>query len=184
MDDAKIIELFWNRNDSAISETSIKYGQTLKHISFGILLNNEDSEECVNDAFLKAWNSIPPQKPNSLIAYLGRITRNISINRWYENRAKKRSRDDELISELLDCIPSSQTVESEIETSELTELIVKWLNSLPKVDRILFIRRYWFDESLINLASECQTTPNKLAGRMYRLRKKLKSALEKEGIRL
>lgn len=181
MEDTEIVELYWNRNEAAIGESSIKYGRMLKHISFNILSNNEDSEECVNDTYGKAWNSMPPQKPNSLAAYLGRITRNISINRWHMNHAKKRDANV-LISELSDCIPSSQSIEAEIEASILEDAISKWLYSLHQDDRVLFLRRYWFGDSLHTLALECVTTPNKLAGRIFRLRKKLKTALEKEGV--
>lgn len=184
MEDIQIIELYWSRNQSAISESSAKYGQMLQYISRGILSNHEDSEECVNDTYGKAWETMPPQKPNSLAAYLGRITRNISINRWHENHAKKRGGANILLSELSECIPSSHSVEAEIEASDLTAVITRWLYSLSQDERVLFIRRYWFSESLGSLAEECLTTPNKLAGRMYRLREKLKSTLEKEGVSL
>ena len=184
MEDTQIIELYWNRNQLAIKEGSEKYGRMLKGISLSILSNHEDTEECVSDTYMKAWDTIPPQRPNSLSAYLGRITRNLSINRWHERRAKKRGGDSLLLSELSDCIPSSACVEAEIELGELTEIISKWLCSLSRDERVLFLRRYWFGESLNTLADECLTTPNKLAGRMYRLRERLKLALEREGISL
>lgn len=184
MEDAQIIGLYWSRNEAAISESSAKYGHMLKRISFNILLSHEDSEECVNDTYGKAWDTMPPHKPDSLAAYLGRITRNISINRWHKNHAKKRGGADVLLSELSDCIPSPKSIEAEIEVSALAEVISKWLYSLPQDDRVLFMRRYWFGDSLSSLAAECSTTPNKLAGRIYRLRKKLRSAFEKEEISL
>ena len=181
MEDTQIVELYWNRDQSAIVETKSKYSRILNRISMSILQSKEDSEECENDTYMKAWSSIPPQKPNCLIAYLGRITRNISINRWHENHAQKRGGNAELLSELTECIPSPVSVEAEVEANELTSVIVKWLNSLPQDDRVLFLRRYWFGESIGNLAGENLTTPNKLAGRMYRLREKLRATLEKEG---
>lgn len=184
MEDVQIVSLYWNRDQSAISESNIKYGQMLKRISLSVVQNQEDSDECVNDTYLKVWDTIPPQKPNSLAAYLGRITRNISINRWYENHTQKRGGANVLITELSDCIPSPYSVEKEIEASELSAVITKWLYSIAQDDRVLFLRRYWFGESLNSLAEECATTPNRLAGRMYRLRKKLKLTLEKEGIYL
>lgn len=184
MEDNEIIGLFWKRDQSAISESNIKYGKMLKCISFNVVQNHEDSNECVNDTYMKVWDSIPPQKPNSLVAYLGRITRNISINRWYESHAQKRGGTNMIITELSDCIPSYNSVEKEMEASELSTVISKWLYSIDKDDRVLFLRRYWFGESLKSLAKECATTPNRLAGRMYRLREKLKLALEKEGIYL
>ncbi len=184
MEDAQIVELYWSRNQSAINESSAKYGQMLKRISHSILSNYEDCEECVNDAYIKAWDTMPPQKPVSLAAYLGRITRNISINRWHKTHAKKRGGYNEILTELSDCIPSPETVEAELETKELTRIITAWLYSLPQDDRVLFLRRYWFGDSIGRLAAESLTTPNKLAGRMYRLREKLKSELEKEDITL
>lgn len=183
MEDAQIIALYWERNEAAITESHQKFGEMLQRISFGILENQEDSEECVNDTYQKAWDSIPPQQPLKLAAYLGRITRNLSINRWHEGRARKRG-GGMLLHELSDCIPSPACVETEVEDAFLSEVIGQWLRSLPRDDRVLFLRRYWFGNSLEDLASVCGTTPGKLAGRMFRLRKKLKSTLEKEEIGL
>lgn len=185
MDDLQIIELYNNRNETAIRETHGRYGRMLHGIAFNILSNHLDSEEIVSDTYVKAWGSIPPQQPNFLGAYLGRITRNLSINRWHKQRAKKRYDSAEvLLSELNDCVPSSDTVEAEIETKELAEVINCWLDTLPPDDRILFLRRYWFGDAVNELAKECATSPNKLAGRLYRLRQSLKKALEMEGISL
>lgn len=187
MDDLQIIELYWLRDEDAVSESSAKYGRMLKRISFNILSSQQDSEECVNDTYERAWNTMPPHQPNSLCAFLGRITRNLSINRWHENHAKKRGGGvgaHVLLSELSDCVPSSQTTETQTDGNFVTEVITKWLYSLPQEDRVLFLRRYWFGDSLKALAEESMTTPVKLAGRIYRLRKKLKEALEKEGVLL
>ncbi len=182
MDDLQIIKLYWSRDEEALKETNTKYGRLLHSIALNILSNHEDSEECVNETYLKAWNAIPPQKPDSLTAYLGRIVRNLSINRWHENRAKKRyDGADALLSELSDCIPSLNSVEREIEAKELTRVISEWLCTLPQDDRVLFLRRYWFGDPINKLARECGTTPAKLSGRMYRLRQRLKDALEREG---
>ena len=185
MEDLEIIELYWKRDESAIEETNTKYGKLLHKISLNILSNFEDSQECVNDTYIKVWKSIPPQRPKFFTAYLGRIVRNVSINRWHESRAQKRySSGDILLSELADCVPSSGTTESEIETKVLSEIISKWLFSLPKNDRVLFVRRYWYGDSIKELAIKTGTTPNKLAGHMYRLRYCLKNALEKEEVSL
>lgn len=181
MEDIKIIELYHSRDESALSESRAKYNTMLTGIALGILSNREDSDECVNDTYCKAWNTMPPQKPNSLAAFLGRITRNLSINRLNEKRAQKRG-GDRLLCELSDCIPSPGGIEEEIESAELTEIINNWLRSLPHDERVIFMRRYWFGDSLKSLAEKCSTTPDKLAGRIYRLRRKLKSALEKEGV--
>ena len=185
MEDLQIIKLYWLRNEAAIKETNTKYGRLLHSIALNILSNHEDSEECVSDTYSKAWNAMPPQKPNSLAAYLGRIVRNLSINRWHKNRAQKRyTGADTLLSELSDCVPSTKNVEKEIEAQELSEVISNWLCALSQDDRVLFLRRYWFGDSVNILADECGTTPNKLAGRMYRLRQSLRKALEKEDILL
>lgn len=185
MEDIEIIELYWARDEAAIRETNTKYGGMLNAIAYNILSNHEDCEECVNDTYCKAWDTMPPQRPNYLAAYLGRIVRNLSINRWHQHRALKRYNGAEMIlSELSDCVPSTNQVEREIEVKELSGAINNWLSNLPKDDRVLFLRRYWFGDSVNKLAGECGTTPNKLAGRMYRLRQSLKNALEKEGIRL
>jgi len=183
MEDCQIIEQFWSRNENAIIETGNKYGRLLNSIAYNILSNKEDSEECVNDAYRKAWDSIPPQRPCSLAAYLGRIVRNLAINRWYENHAQKRYNSAQiLLCELSDCLPASTNVESEVELNELSEIINSWLYSLPKDDRVLFLRRYWYGDSVKKLAYECRTTPGRVAGRMFRLRHNLKIVLEKEGV--
>lgn len=179
MEDAQIIALYWERNEAAITESHQKYGVMLQRIAFGILDSYEDSEECVNDTYQKAWDSIPPQRPLKLAAYLGRIIRNLSINRWHEGRARKRG-GGMLLHELSDCIPSPACVETEVEAAGLSEVIDQWLRSLSRDDRVLFLRRYWFGDSLKDLASTRGTTPDKLAGRLFRLRQKLKAALEKE----
>ncbi|HHV11830.1 MAG TPA: sigma-70 family RNA polymerase sigma factor [Clostridiales bacterium] len=185
MEDMDIIALYNSRVETAISETDSKYGRLLHRIAFNILSNREDSEEIVSDTYNSAWNTIPPQQPNSLRAYLGRITRNLSINRWHKQRAKKRYNGAELLlSELTDCIPANNNVESELERKELALAIDRWLSSLSVDDRVLFLRRYWFSDAVNVLAKECGTASNKLAGRLFRLRQSLKMFLEKEGISL
>lgn len=183
MDDDQIVTLYLNRKEEAIKESDLKYGKLLHRISFHILSNQQDSEECVNDTYCNVWESIPPQKPRSLGAYMGRIVRNLSINRWYENRTQKRGGNAEiLLSELSDCIPSNNTVEADVNENELTNLINLWLLSLAKDDRVLFLRRYWYGDSVKALAMECGVTQSMMAGRIYRLRQKLKALLLKEGI--
>lgn len=183
MEDKQIIELYWNRKEDAIKESDLKYGKLLHHISFRILSNHQDSEECVNDTYCKMWEVVPPQRPKSLCAYMGRIVRNLSINRWYEKRAQKRGCNaDILLSELSDCIPSMNTVEAEVDENELTNLINRWLSNLSQEDRVLFLRRYWYGDSVKELAKECGTKENSMAGRIYQLRQKLKAELIKEGI--
>ena len=181
MNDNEIIGLYWERKETAITASADKYGSYCHSISYNILHNNEDAEECVNDTYLQAWNSIPPQQPARLGAWLGKVVRNIAINLWNKNHRKKRYAGmEQLLSELEDCIPSPITVEQEIEEKELTEFLNTWLASLSKADRILFMRRYWNGEAVKDLAKEYRIMPRDMAKRMYRLRQSLKSALEKE----
>ena len=182
MEDSRIVELFWERNENAINECNTKYNSWLKTISYNILTSYEDSEECVNDTYVKAWNSIPPKKPDSLKSYLGRIIRNLSINRWEERHAQKRDGNNILLSELEECVPSEVSVEREMELRELTGIIAGWLLSLEKEERIIFVRRYWYGDSVKVIAKDISTTPNKLAGRIYRLRQKLRAELERNDI--
>ncbi|MEG6611954.1 RNA polymerase sigma factor [Pseudoclostridium thermosuccinogenes] len=183
MEDLQIIELYNARIETAISETDSKYGRMLHGIALNILSNHWDSEEVVNDTYVKAWNAIPPEKPKSLGAYLGRITRNLSINRWHEQRAKKRYNGAEiLLSELSECVPATKTVEAAVEVKQLAWAIDRWLGTLSTDNRVLFLRRYWFGDAVDLLAKECGTSANKMAGRLYRLRQSLKKALEMEGI--
>lgn len=183
MQDAEIVSLYLLRNEDAIKQSSLKYGNMLMSISYNILLSMQDSEECVNDTYVKAWNSIPPQKPNSLAAYLGRIVRNISINRWHKNGSQKRGGGAIiLLSELTQCLPSAGSVEAETDGKEVVRLIENWLLSLEKYERVLFLRRYFYGCDLETLAKENETTVSKITSRLYRLRKKLKAELEKEGV--
>lgn len=139
MDDMKIIQLYNARDETAINETANKYGRLLYSIAYNLLSNHQDSEEIVNHTYYKAWDAIPPQQPSSISAYLARITRNLSINRWHEQKTQKRNHGAKLIlSELSDCIPSSTTVETEIELNELAEIINCWLNDLPVDSRYFF----------------------------------------------
>ena len=185
MEDSDIIDLYWQRDKNAITETDKKYGVFCYKVSINLLSVHEDAKECVNDTYHQAWIQMPPQRPYKLKAWLGRIVRNISINLWHKNHTQKRYNGmEQMLGELEDCIPSSQNVEQEIEDAELGKVISTWLLSLPKDDRILFVHRYWHGTSLNNLAQERHIPSTKLAQRMYRLRQSLKAALEKEGIYL
>lgn len=185
MEDSKIIDLYWQRNETAIAETEKKYGTFCYRIAKNILSVNEDAEECVNDTYHQAWRAIPPQRPSKLGAWLGKVVRNLALGLWNKNHTLKRYAGmTELLSELEECIPAPQTVEREIEEKELSGYIGSWLRSLKQEDRILFVRRYWNGEPLKSLAKEQGILPAKLAQRMYRLRGNLKAALEKEGVSL
>lgn len=183
MEDLQIIELYWKRDERAISETDRKYGGYCRSIALNILSDREDAEECVNDTYHQTWNSIPPERPKILRAWLGKISRNIALNIWNKNHAKKRYGGMELLlSELEDCIPAPGSVEGEIEETELSAHISAWLRSLPAGDRALFVRRYWNGETVAALARERDMPPDRLTQKMYRLRNSLRKALEKEGV--
>ena len=182
MEDTEIIDLYFQRNESAIAETDRKYGAFCRRVALNVLSVAADAEECVSDAYLQAWNSIPPQRPEKLGAWLGRVVRNRAINLWQKNHRRKRYAGmEELLDELADCIPSPDTVERQLEERELSSLIRQWLLSLPQNDRILFVRRYWYGQALNELALEAGVTPGRLAKRMYRLRQVLRQTLEREG---
>lgn len=185
MEDLQIISLYFKRNEAAISETATKYGAFCHRIALNILSISADADECVNDTYLRAWNSITPQKPDKLGAWLGKVVRNIAFDLWKKNHRQKRYAGmEQLQNELEDCIPSPATVEYQIEEQELTNIINTWLASLPQNDRILFMRRYWNGETVNTLAQESGMSPANMAKKMYRLRQNLKSKLEKEGYSL
>ena len=185
MEDAAIIELYWARNEEAIRETRTKYGTYCYAIARRLLGSPEDAEECVSDTWHAAWNAMPPERPNSLRAWLGRVTRNLSLARWNREHRQKRDRGlTDLLSELEDCLPARETAETALETKELGRALEDWLSSLPREDRRLFLRRYWYGVSLQDLAAAAGTKPEQLAQKMLRLRRSLRKALEKEGIDL
>lgn len=180
MEDKKILELYFKRDEQAISESRLKYGAFCHRIALNILSVPEDAEECVSDTWLTAWNRIPPVVPDSFKAFLGKITRDLSISRYRANHAKKRySGMEVLLSELEDCIPSPFCVEVKVEEEQLSRQINRWLDALPKEDRVLFVKRYWYGETVKNLAKLSGYSESQMAQRMLRLRKSLKVALER-----
>ena len=185
MEDRQIIELFRQRSGDAVSEAADKYGAYCYSIADSILHSAEDAEECVNDTWHTAWNRMPPDRPQALGAFLGRITRNLSISRWRRDHAQKRFDGMEvLLSELADCVPAPGTVEEDLERRQLAGAISAWLDGLEDADRRLFIRRYWYGDSVKALAAERGAGANALAQRLLRLRKNLKGFLEAEGVDL
>lgn len=185
MEDQQIITLYQSRDETAITETDRKYGPFCRRVAENILTVREDAEECVSDTYHAAWNTIPPQEPRSLRAFLGRIVRNLSLDRWRAGRAKKRYHGVEvLLSELEDCVPGGETAEEALDRRALGELISRWLEGLPEEDRCLFLRRYWYGDAVKTLAEEIGCTENQMAQRMLRLRKALRRALEAEGVDL
>ena len=185
MEDSQIIDLYYARNEDAIVQTDAKYGPYCRTIAKNVLSFYEDTEECVNDTWLAAWNRMPPDLPRCLRAFLGRITRNLAISRVRANRAQKRYNGMEvLLSELAECIPAARTLEEEIDSRRLGEVLSQWLDTLDREDRILFVRRYWYGERVMDLAAEQGVWPEKLTQKLLRLRKKLRKALEQEGVDL
>ena len=183
MEDSKIIELFFDRSEEAITELSEKYGQICKSVAENILNNQRDSEECVNDAFLAVWNTIPPQKPEHLLSYVCRIVRNLAIKKYHANTAQKRnSIYDVAIDEIKECFPSSALVEDEIESSDTAKAIDCFLESMDKQSRILFVRRYYYSDSIEDLAGLFRTSKHNISVRLSRIRKNLKKYLIKEGV--
>ncbi len=185
MEDAEIVALYWKRDETAIEETQRKYGAYCYSIAWNLLSVPEDAEECVNDTWHQVWQQIPPQRPARLRPWLGAIVRNRAISLWRSLHAQKRASELEvLLSELEDSVPSPHTVESHMDAADLGEAISRWLAALPRQDRILFVRRYWYGIPLQTLAEQQHMAPSKLAQTMFRLRRSLKAALEQEGITL
>jgi RNA polymerase sigma factor (sigma-70 family) len=183
--DSEIIDLFFERSDQAIVELSKKYGALCRKVSQNILNNVLDAEECVNDAFLGAWNTIPPQRPNPLRTYICRIVRNLSIKKYHANTSMKRnSFYDVALDELEECLPSPVNVEKELAAKELTDLLDSFLDTLDKGNRILFMRRYWYSDSISDIASGLQISKNSVTVRLFRIREKLKKYLREEGFEL
>ena len=182
MEDVAIIELYWARNEDALTQTDLKYGPMCRSLAFNILSDRQDSEECVNDTWHRAWDTMPPQRPTSLRAYLGRIVRNLSISRLRQRAAQKRGGGaNMLLSELEDCLPSPASVEQQLDAGELAASISHWLRTLDTDDRVLFVRRYWYGDPVHMLADRWGFEPNRMAKRMLKLRRSLKLWLEQEG---
>lgn len=185
MEENQIIQLFNERSEKAITELSNKYGFLCKSIAENILKNKQDSEECVNDAFLGVWNSIPPQNPSSLKAYVLKIVRNQAIKKYHFNTAFKRnSQYDVALDELYECFSCFNNVESELDSLELTRLINSFLKTLSKNDRIMFIKRYWFAMSVTEIAEDSNVNNHYVSVKLSRIRESLKKYLEKEGFDL
>lgn len=184
MEDHEIINLYYDRAQQAITETSSKYNAYCMHIARAILGDEEDAKECVNDTWLKAWNTIPPQKPKHLAAYLGRLTRNASIDRMRTRTRKQRGgHETELVlEELQDCIAHSTNVEREIEGRELTAAINAFLGTLSAFDRNAFVCRYWYLDPVRDIAKATHASESRIKSILFRLRKKLRVYLEEEGL--
>lgn len=184
MEDKEIIELYFKRNESAIDETAAKYGKHCLFISSNILNDSQDAEECVNDTYLKTWNSIPPVVPMSLIAYLSKIVRNLSLNRIKSRNTKKRGcgEYEYVYEELSNMIVSQETVEEAFDEMYLRDLINTWLGKLTKEQRMVFVGRYWYFESVDAISSKMNFKTSKTKMILMRLRNDLREYLESEGV--
>lgn len=183
MEDSHIVELYWQKNADAIKETDRKYGAYCFAIADNILHSKEDSEECVNDTWLNAWNAIPPQKPAKLQMFLAKITRNLSFNRFNARSAEKRGGCEIflVLDELAECLAGESDVESEYEAKELGQHIRRFVQKLPKRDGNVFVRRYFFTETVAEIAKRYGLSENNVMVILSRTRKKLKAQLIKEG---
>lgn len=182
MDDDLIIDLYWERSERALLETEKKYGRYCRAIAFNILSNHSDVEECENDTYSAAWNAIPPTRPKKLSAFLGRLTRNIALDKVDYNTAQKRNCEmDVILSELGECVSSPDDVESQYIVGETVEAINTFLRSIDSHSRIVFVRRYWYSDSIKEISAGLHMSQSKIKSMLFRTRKKLKAYLEKEG---
>lgn len=183
MEDSQIVELYWQRSADAIAESNTKYGPYCFTVANNILGSPEDSEECVNDTWLAAWNTMPPSRPVRLQMFLAKITRNLSFNRFQSRSAKKRGGGEItlVLDELAECIAGESDVEQEYEAKELSQSIRKFVQELPDRDGNVFVRRYFFTESASQIARRYSLTENNVMVILSRTRKKLKTHLIKEG---
>ncbi len=186
MNDNEIIGLYWERNETAISASADKYGSYCHSISYNILHNNEDAEECVNDTWLGAWKSMPPHRPERLSTFFGKITRNLSLNRFKKYSAEKRGygQTELVLSELEDCISDNTSVEQIIDEQILVQSLNDFLYAQPEQKRNIFIRRYWYLYPIKDIAAAYGISESKVASMLFRMRNDLKIHFEKEGINL
>ena len=186
MNDEMIVALYLQNDEKALSESALKYGAKLNRISFNIFQNKSDAEECENDTYLAAWNSIPPNSPKQyFFSFLAKITRNISINLYHKNhRQKRHAHIVELTKEMEECIPLSSDEVCRTSDTKLTECISKFLSSLSKEERGVFVTRYWYAESIKEVAKRFSISESKAKSMLMRIRNKLKNHFESEGLEL
>lgn len=186
MEDKEIIDLYWKREETAIEETAKKYGKYCYAIARNILHRQEDAEECVNDTYLRTWNSIPPHRPEQFSAFLGKITRNLLFHRYEYNHRKKRGAGEInlVLEELEPYVSGTESVEEQVLQKELVREINTFLGTLPKQKRMLFVRRYWYVDSISDLAEQFHMSKNHVSVALMRIRKQLFSYLGERGFEL
>lgn len=184
MRDTEILDLYWDRDERAITETQRSYGRYCHSIAFHILHDREDSDECVNDTWLRAWYAIPPRRPDRFSLFLGTITRNLSFDKWKSKNAMKRGNGemDIALDELMECVPSANRTEEAVEAAELERMINAFLHTLPERECGIFLRRYWYVEEYGEIARRFGMNLNTVKTSLFRTRGKLKAYLEQEGI--
>ena len=184
MNDTEIITLYWKRDEAAIDATALKYGAYCRTIARNILSNPQDEQECLNDTWLAAWNSIPPQRPALLKAYLGRIARRIGLKKWRDAHALKRGGSEVALAldELAECLPGGDSIESALNRAALTELLNRFLAGLPAEERWVFLRRYWYLDSIAQIGDRFGFSQSKVKSMLHRTRLKLMERLKEEGI--
>lgn len=184
MDDKAILDLYWHRSEKAISETASKYGAYCYSIAYNILSNREDSEESVNDTYLAAWNTMPPKRPAQLSAFLGKMTRYISLDRWKQRSRLKRGGGEVALclEELGDCVSGRECTEDSLARKELIAAINAFLNHLPELERKIFLCRYWYLEPVKEIGTRFGLSAGNTASMLHRTRQKLRKQLEKEGL--
>lgn len=183
MDDMDIIALYWQRSEQAIEETDSKYGGYCYRIAHNILENREDAEESVSDTYMAAWKSIPPHRPAALAVFLGKITRNLSISRWRARSAGKRGGGELVLAleELGECVSNQESTETEYIRREAAMAIRRFLDGVPVTERNVFLRRYWYLDSIEEIAASFGFSRSKVTSMLHRTRAKLRVQLEKEG---
>ena len=183
MDDKSIVDLYFSRDQEAITQTDKKYGHYCYRIAYNILTNREDAEESVSDTYVAAWRAIPPRCPSVLSTFLGKITRHIAIDRWRERNASKRGGGEVplALEELQDCVAGMQNVEMDYERKEIIKAYVKFLDALPVTERRVFLCRYWYVDSVEAIADKFGFSQSKVKTMLHRTRAKLRKQLAEEG---
>lgn len=183
MEDEKIIDLFFARSEQGIRELDNQYGAICRSLSYNIVNNRQDAEECVNDAYLGVWNTVPPARPSPLLAYLCRIVRNLSLKvYWKKNAAKRSSVYTIAMEEIEACVADRKTVEDEIEARELARIMEEFLDTLTLENRVIFMRRYWFSDSCRDIAGLMGLTEKNISVRLTRIRQKMRQYLMERGV--
>lgn len=181
MEDTEIIGMFWQRQQAAINAVSEKYGKLCDSVAYNILRNKEDAKECVNDTFLRAWNTIPPEKPKALAAYLAKISRNLALDKYRFDHRKKRGVLTNIGEEAEELFISEDIAQDQAERKELVEAINSFLKGCTAKKRMIFMRRYWLMDSIKNIAAAMGMNENSVSVSLMRTRKELKAYLEKRG---